>query len=286
MLIFPTIQSFPGNFRVQKGILMYRSLILILVSVLVCAPGVFAQKADRGSIRGALPAWENRVIPHITHGATWQSTLIISNVSTTSSFYRVKFYKPDGTPALFKTKTMGDVAELSGSLNAGGSTRVASIEDTSPEETRYWAEVVEGSGKIQVTVLFGWRVPGNTPMDVTVPNVDAYSTSGQYFPFDNTGGYKTAFAFANGYEGINSSFRLIARNEAGNTIFTTTINLNAKNQIAKLLPDEYPELKDQKGMIVLKPVVGAPSNLVRCGPLVLQFHPSGSVTFIPAYDEF
>lgn len=250
-------------------------------------PAAFGQRKPTPDKRGALyPSLGSDVIPHLTHGATWQSTLIIVNVSKDTSFYRIKFYSPDGKEAKFKTRDQGETHELYGTLAPGGSTRISSIADSSSKETRYWAELVDGAGKIQVTVLFGWRVPGNTPMDVSVPNTDNAALDAIYFPFDNTNGYKTAYAFANSSSWTTSEFQIEARNENGVSIFTTNATLAPRNQIAELLPDKYPQLANQKGVIVLKPTSGSSYSLIYCAPLVLQFHPSGSVTYIPAYDEY
>ncbi|MCZ2156977.1 MAG: hypothetical protein LC114_24290 [Bryobacterales bacterium] len=244
-----------------------------------------AQKQPEGPARrGALyPAFDNEIIPHITHGGNWHSSLIVMKVSQDPAFYRIKFYSPDGTAARFKIQSLGEVDELYGTLTPGGSTRIKSIEDSSPTETRYWAEIVDGSGKIQVTVVFSWTIPGNTPMGVTVPNVSYGALDGIYFPFDNTEGYSTAFAFANASTYSDEAYRIEARNEAGISIFSTTLNLQRRRQMADLLPQRFPELAGQKGVIIIKP---EESSLLYCAPLILQFRPEGSVTYIPAYDEY
>jgi hypothetical protein len=263
----------------------YVSLLLLLA---LCAFFGFAQKPGKGpAARSALyPSSSNNVIPHLTHGANWQSTLIIMNVSTEPSFYRIKFYSPDGAEAKFRTQSEGDVHELSGTLLPGGSKRIKSIVDDSAQETRYWAEIMEGSGKIQVTAVFGWRVPGNTPMDVSVPNVNGYVMDGIYFPFDNTEGYRTALAFANSHQSSESKFKLEARNEAGISIFSQEVTLDPRSQTAFILKDEFPQTANQRGVVVLRPVNSNFLPLVTCAPLVLQFTPEGSITYIPAYDEY
>lgn len=263
-----------------------RYLSLLLIAALCVFPALAQKKSKEQTARGAMYPSRYDVIPHITHGANWQSSLILMNVSPDPTFYRIKFYSPNGQEAKFKSQSDGEVHELYGTLAPGGSKRVKSIVDNSPNETRYWAEILDGAGKIQTTVVFGWRVPGNTPMDVSVPNIDGLSSDGIYFPFDNTDGYRTALAFANSDGWDASEFKLEARNENGAVIFSRNMTIESRHQIAIILQDEFRELANQRGVIVLRPRDGDSFSLIYGAPLVLQFNPAGSITYIPAYDEY
>ncbi len=258
-------------------------LSLAILTFTATSSGICKEVA-KSPQRGALsPLTTNRVIPHLTHGGNWQSTLILMNVSKDAVSYRIKFFKPNGQEASFKSKHFGSMHEAHGMLQPGGSLRMESIEDDSDEETSYWAELVEGSGRIQATVVFGWQAPGRTPMDVTVPNTEYGSPDAIYFPFDLTAGRNTAAAFVNNANNQNEEYSIEARNESGNQILDGTIRLDARSKRTFILSDEFPDLLHKKGVIIVRS--RAKSN-VHFAPVVLQFHPAGSITYIPAYDEY
>lgn len=260
--------------------------ILILVGIL-SLPMWSAESAEATAPRrGALyPSFVNEVIPHITHGSYWRSSLIIMNVSKEPAFYRIQFFKPNGEDANFRTDSLGNIHEAYGVLQPGGSTTIRSIEDHSPTETLYWAEIVEGSGKIQVTTVFTLNYPGIQPVEFTVPNVD-YLTDAIYFPFDNTNGYGTAIALANASTYSDEKYRLEARDEAGTIIFSGVINLPKRNNMTAVLSKLFPQLENKKGTIIIKSDSSSASSYIYCAPLVLRFNAGWSLTYIPAYDEY
>lgn len=262
------------------------TLLLSALALAFCQPTT-APKNTSPHPRGALlPSSINAVIPHITHGSYWRSTLIIMNVSVDPAFYRIQFFQPNGNNASFKSVELGNVHEVYGVLQPGGSARLRSIVDASPTETLYWAEIVEGSGKIQVTTVFTLNFPGIQPVEFTVPNTDYLSLDRIYFPFDNTEGNGTAIALANAVDFYDMVYRVEARNEFGANIFSGTISLAARHNMTGVLSSMFPQLANQKGVIVLSADASSPTSLMYCSPLVLRFNAGWSLTYIPAYDQY
>lgn len=232
---------------------MRKHVELLIVSIFLSLPIWSAHNsADDVTRREALQASSlNTVIPHITHGSYWRSSLIIMNVSAQPSSFRIQFFKPNGQDAKFKAEGLGDIHEAFGVLQPGGSTTIRSIQDSSPTETLYWAEIIEGSGQIQVTSVFTLDYPGSQPVEFTVPNVDDHAGR-IYFLFDNTHGYGTAIALANASHNRDELYTLEARNEAGAVIFSGDIALPARNNMTAVLRNLFPQLVDEKGTILLK----------------------------------
>ena len=258
-------------------------MILACLLLLALAGQSFGQKQNGVEYRGALhPLIENKILPHLTHGANWQTSIILMNVSTDPTAVQIKFFKPNGAATKFQTQDHGNIEEFSEVLKPGASRIIRSIIDPEPTETLYWAEVTEGSGRIQTTAIFTNLSPGIQPVEFTVPNTGA-RTDRMYFPFDHTNGYGTGVALANAGTTKEEQYRVEARDEDGNVFFTGYLSLKPRHNTTLLLADSFPELGDRKGTIVVSSADNARMN---CSPVVMRFTPDWSLTYVPVYDQF
>ncbi|MCW5964291.1 MAG: hypothetical protein KIT83_09645, partial [Bryobacterales bacterium] len=254
---------------------------LIVVAICFLSVAIFsaqnaqAQKESVTKREALYPSLLNEVIPHITKGGNWTSKFVLFNVGTASKPYKMVFYNSSGQPTSIPLKDRGSVAEVFGFLQPGASVWFETQQDSSPTETQYWSRLTEGTGAIQGYVIFSWSVPGNTPMEVTVPLTNDFMLYPAYVPFNNTGGYKTALALTNTYNqfsfGSAQKVTIEAIDTNGNMFFSTELSVDAGHKTAFLLPDRYPALQNQRGTLRIK---RADAIGVYVSFIALQFHPS------------
>jgi len=135
------------------------------------------------------------IIPHVTDGGGWQSTIVLTNSSTTTATATLIFHSDTSggntqawTPAFLETSSTTGLTLISGSsmfLHTPG---------TATTLTQGWAELHADAGIVAYTI-FTNRVPGHQDQDSTAPAVNA--TNRILVPYDDHAGFVSAIAIVN-----------------------------------------------------------------------------------------
>jgi len=154
-----------------------------VISVLLIGLPAFGQSA------------QSLVIPDVVDGGGWQSTIVLTNSSTTTATATLIFHSDTSggntqpwTPAFLETSSTTGLALISGSslfLHTPG---------TATNLTQGWAELHADAGIVAYTI-FTNRVPGHQDQDSTAPAVNA--TNRILVPYDDHAGFVSGIAIVN-----------------------------------------------------------------------------------------
>lgn len=218
---------------------------------------------------------QSQVIPQVADGAGWQSTLVVTNTTTSNTDVSIFFYAdrdasdaPGATLPWDPPFLEGSAADLA---VPAGSSVFLHTPGTALTLTQGWGVLTERPGVVAY-VIYTYKQNSSA----TAPAVA--SSSRVLVPFDNTGSDSTALAIVNS----NST------SETVNVTFHTTVDgaitqgasftLPFNGQMAFVLPTQFPEVADKSGLAEFYTDNGA------LAIIALQANPV-SFTSAPVYPE-
>jgi hypothetical protein len=134
-----------------------------------------------------------RTISHIADGASFRTTFILLNTSTTPANFILDFWSDTGAPLMLDLGADGITASLSGVIPGGG-TRFIRTAGTTVNLNKGWAQL-SAPPAVDGNSVFGLQTPGQGDSDAAVPLSPSGGTD-LFLPFDNTPGFATGVAFA------------------------------------------------------------------------------------------
>lgn len=221
------------------------------------------------------------VIPQFVDGGGWQTTLILTNLSSSTAYFRVYFTSATGGQQQFVFAGVGAGSAVSGQLPAGQTIELVTL-GTSAALSQGYAWLVNYDRpandasrqtiplKMSGMAIFRLRRAGMADQEAVVPFSGSFDRVFS-IPFDNRDGFVTGVALVNNTP-QNGSVTLTARDFAGNVILSDNFPLNSLNKAVYVVRDQYPELAGKAG--ILHFVMSTPG----LSGLGLRFNPSGSFT--------
>ena len=210
-------------------------------------------------------------IPQVADGASWKTTIVLVNNDSTPAPFTISFNGADGTPLSLPLESLGQVTTYSDTIAVGGS-RTINSQGQANDLSQGWAEVVAGKS-ISGTTIFRQHLSDTADSEGAVP---IQTGSGKHFllAFDNTAGFVTSMAILNPDSSQGANVTVAFRDEHGQPITTKTLGLNAGNRQAIVLPSQFPEVANQRG------VAEFTSSSVEGSAFGLRFNPLGAFTSI------
>ena len=215
------------------------------------------------------------VIPQIADGGGWQTTIVITNTTTSATNVSVSFFEETGAgaTAAWNLAVLEAASTQNVPLPAAG-TLFLHTPATAANTSVGWAQVQAGAGVVAYAV-FTTR-SGGSQNDGTAP---AVSAGGRILiPFDNTSGNVTSIAIANPSgtaESISAGIQLVS----GAISQLSPVMLPAQGHTAFALPQQFPSTAGQSGLLELYAASGSLTAIA------LRFDPTGAFTSAPVYPE-
>lgn len=231
--------------------------------------GTFAQIAV-----GHFPVGDGR--------GSWKTTLVFTNLSSAGAAVTARWYASNGTPLQLPVTGGGILTEIRVGMPPYGTARVEFDEEAVPLSVG-WVDVTSTTS-IRGQGLYRVRAPGRAAYEAAVPLLvrepstclvplpqsTSLSPGVLVLPYNNTGGYVTSVAFANTTSEARTLI-LEAVNDYGKSVFTTTINMAAREHRAFATTD-YPALRNTWGVLrVLE-------NPAAFSGIAFLFNPDGPFT--------
>jgi hypothetical protein len=216
------------------------------------------------------------IIPQIADGGGWQTTLVLTNTSTSAVSASLAFFRESGgggteswNPPILE---VGSTESLS---LPGSGTLFFHTAGTAPSTTVGWAEL-QANSAVVAYAIFTQRVPGRQDQDGTAPA--AAGAARVLVPFDDASGFITTLGLANPNDSPES-VSVGIQTTGGAVSHPLAINLASMGHMAFALPQELPTTNGQSGLIELYCPAGSISVLA------LRFNPTGAFTASPVYAE-
>jgi virginiamycin B lyase len=164
-----------------------------------------------------------KALPQVAFGGGWYTALYFYNSNGTQASVGVTLWNSDGTPLTIPGAT-GPSTNLT---LLGKGTRVLELPNSGGLR-QGWAQLVLPTGVTSYGV-FRQTVPGLQDQEAIVP-ISSTSSASSVLIFDDTA-YTTAVAYANP-SGASTAITITARDENGQQIGTSTVNLSPNTRTA------------------------------------------------------
>jgi hypothetical protein len=212
----------------------------------------------------------------IASGAGWKTAITLINSSSATSTARIDFHANDGTPLSLPLSFPQSGSTMTSSFAnvtiAPNASLVIETEATTSSISVGWADV-RATSSLSGYSIFRLRSPGVPDSEGTVP-LDTGASPSQIMPYDNTKGYRTGLALANGTANIVNVVMLLT-DQNGVPVSSSQISLSGFGHASFFISDLVPQSANQLGMIQLLNVAGVVTGIG------LRFSPSGSFTSVP-----
>jgi hypothetical protein len=219
---------------------------------------------------GGTPA-NNLVLSQFVNGGGWTTALFLTNVSTTSENYTVRFYGTNGTLRLVPIVGANAVNTITGTLSPG-QTVVYETGNSPGTVESGWTVITPGT--VTANRLNGFAVykfPGLGEAIVTPGNQNDQSL---VLLYDQLSGFSTGVALVNPTN-ATLTFNITVRDQNGVTLQSGQIVLSALSQTAFFVPERFASAANRRGSLLIT----ASSGFSALG---LRFSPSGAFTSFPA----
>ncbi|MGJ5818323.1 hypothetical protein [Paludibaculum fermentans] len=204
---------------------------------------------------------------HIASGGGWKTTITLVNQGTAPAPIRLNFYAGDGQPLLLPLG-QGESVDTTARTLAPGASLILESEGPSGSPTLSgWAELVTDGA------VGGFAIFQSGGQEAVVP-IESRRTGTDVLWYDNTAGFVTSVAIANP-SAAAAVFDVIVRNEGGEEIGRTTLNLPGHGHTAFASYSRFPATADGRGILEFRAQGSTPVSV-----LGLRFN-ANSFTTIP-----
>jgi hypothetical protein len=141
----------------------------------------------------ALGHAQTLIIPQIADGGAWQTTLVLTNTTSTATSVSLSFYQETNGEATqpWNLAFVEGGSTQSVSVPGGGTVFLHTLGKNSGTSVG-WAQIQSTSTGVVAYAIFTQRIPARTDQDGTAPA--AASASRILVPFDNSSGSATTIA--------------------------------------------------------------------------------------------
>jgi len=225
----------------------------------------------------AASAWSQPlIISQIVDGEVWQTTIVLTNTTTTTGTASLSFFQETTLNATQPWNlTFMEVASTQSIALFGGETMLLHTEGTAPTLTQGWGQLI-GSPGIVAYAVFTKR-PLGLPAQIGTSEAIA-SASRILVPFDNTSGNVSSMALVNTSQAVQT-ISVKIQTTGGSISQYTLSNIPAQGHIAFTFPAQFAATAGQSGLAEFYTASGT------IALLALNFNPAGSLSTAPAYPE-
>lgn len=216
------------------------------------------------------------VIPQIADGGGWQTTLVLSNTTTSVKSASLTFFQETtgGATQNWNLSLLESSTPQNLSLPGGG-TLFLHTPGTSSVTSVGWAQLQAGSG-VAVYAIFTSRVPGRQDQDGTA--LAAASATRALVPFDNSAGFVTSLAGVNPTS-VAEAISVSIQTDEGAVSKPSFPTIPARGHRSFSTPEQFPATNGQRGIVEFYSASGSLSVIA------LRFNPTGAFTASPIYLE-
>jgi len=224
---------------------------------------------------GPTPANALTLSQFVGGGTEWNTTLLITNLSSTSESFTLNFFDDTGLPKLMPIDTLGMVNTITGTIAPGQLLRYQTGAAATLQVA--WAlltPATPSTARLAGFAIFRQTVPsGNSTVSSEgVVDLTGITTSKYVLLYDNLNGPVTVATFANPDPLGSLTILVDIRNETGTVIATDSITLPPLGHTAFVLTDRFPSTAFKRGSIRFN---ASPKGFTGLG---LRFSPFGTFT--------
>ncbi len=225
----------------------------------------------------AVPAWSQAlIIPQIVDGEVWQTTIVLTNTSTSSTNASLSFFQETtGNATVPWNLSFLEVGSTQTINLAASETLLLHTPGTAAALSVGWAQLTAGPSVVAYAIFT--KRPLGLPAQVgTAPALAG--TSRVLVPFDNTSGNVESMALVNP-SGNPETVAVNFRTTAGTITQSALANVPAYGHIAFTFPAQFGSTAGQSGLAEFYTASGT------IAILALNFNPEGSLTTAPVYPQ-
>ncbi|MGE5644780.1 MAG: cohesin domain-containing protein [Acidobacteriota bacterium] len=212
------------------------------------------------------------VLEHVVAGGSWQTAFTLLNTSANPARARLVFRGNNGQPIQLALSPAADCT-----LAPGAMCEIDTAESEAGATLEGWAELQGPDGVVAFAVMR--RSLGGGEQSIAMLPFGQGGGLPLVVPFDNTNGFLTGIALANGAPDTPAELTLALRDESGVSISEEPLTLPAGGHTSFVAGDKYPALRGLRGSIEVR----GPADTIRV--LGLRFAPDGSFTPFPVVAE-
>ncbi|MEO8053250.1 MAG: hypothetical protein ABI833_22850 [Acidobacteriota bacterium] len=226
----------------------------------------------------AVPAWPQAlIIPQIVDGEVWQTTIVLTNTSTSSTNASLSFFQETtGNATVPWNLSFLEVGSTQTINLAASETLLLHTPGTAAALSVGWGQLTAGPNVVAYAIFT--KRPLGLPAQVgTAPALA--STSRVLVPFDNTSGNTESMALVNP-SAFPETIAVKFRTTEGAISQGMLANVPAYGHIAFTFPAQFGSTAGQSGLAEF--YAGSSGSIAI---LALNFNPAGSLTTAPVYPQ-
>ena len=225
----------------------------------------------------AASAWsEPLIISQIVDGEVWQTTIVLTNTSSSPASASLSFFQETtGNATQPWNLPFLEVASTQSIVLAGGQTLLLHTPGTAANLSVGWGQLIGSPGVVAYAVFT--KRPQGLPAQIGTAEAIA-SASRILVPFDNTSGNVASMALVN-TSGAPQTISVKIQTTGGAISQGLLSNIPAQGHIAFTFPGQFAAAAGQSGLAEFYTASGT------IALLALNFNPAGSLSTAPAYSE-
>ena len=239
-----------------------------------------AKTAESGFVLTVNQASESFVLPHITCGGGWKTSLRLINASPSQIGASIRFRCDDGSPLSFPLAVKAadryrelHVDAVTETIDPYSSLEVETARQEGTESPG-WAEIV-CSGPVTGYASFDYLASSGVTVDLVPVFPPAFLLA-----YDNTEKRKIGVALANADPAAPASMVVTIWDERWIQLGLEQLILPASGHASFLLADKFPVTGAKRGILEFRAAEGS-----KVAGLGLRFHPDGSFFAIPSLPQ-
>lgn len=225
----------------------------------------------------AASAWaQPLIISQIVDGEVWQTTIVLTNTTTTTGTASLSFFQETNLNATQPWNlTFQEVTSTQSISLVGGETLLLHTPGTAATLTQGWGQLIGSPGVVAYAVFT--KRPQGLPAQIGTSEAIA-SASRILVPFDNTSNNVSSMALVNTSQAAQTI--TVKIQTTGGLISQSVLsNIPAQGHIAFTFPSQFAATVGQSGLAEFYTLSGT------IALLALNFNPAGSLSTAPAYPE-
>lgn len=239
--------------RSQAGPVHVGALRTAVSGAFTYLPATVAEELNGGNGR--------QTLAHFAENDFWRTSLTLSNASQGPGTALLNFRNGMGAPQTLRLRGAAAPGSSFADAMAPGSSRATGVEPGNALPQPAWVEL-SSTSSLGAFAIFEQRVPGWYPAEAAVPLMLNPSPRIAML-FDNVNG-STAFTLANPGT-APATAAVTAWDATGALIFTGTIDVPARGQLAAYLGDRFYALAGQRGVVEFASPAGLTGFTLRWG---------------------
>ena len=205
------------------------------------------------TLGGSVPEMPSGLIPHLSMGNGWSTTVSVYNPSPAASPVRIASWNSGGGPLVVPWAVpvggpvggTGNSTELT--IQPNGTLDLVAGDPAIPEATLGWAQLFAPAG-VSGWVTYALKLPSGQLFETVVP-VERRTPVSSVIPFDDSSGYSTSVAVANSSGSGGAVVLVVARDAEGRHLFSDLLQLPVLGHTFFQVAQRYSALAGLRGTL-------------------------------------